>query len=193
MRSGPLPASGCSSGSSAANGSSPRSTRSAPSCSRRGAAASWKQTATCTPPERTRSTSSSVVALGDVGLDLGALGDQPGQRPGHVRGERARERADAQLAGGVPGQLGELPAGEVQPVGDDVGVLEQQRARGRERQPAGAALEQLRARLALERRDLLRDRGLGQRQGLGRAREGAEPRDLAESQHAARVDHRLSL
>ena len=132
-------------------------------------------------------------ALGDVGLDLGPLGvsraSARGTRVASALGNAPMRSSRA----ACPASSASWPAGELQPVGDDVGVLEQQRARRRERQPAGPALEQLRARLALERRDLLRDRGLGQRQRLGRARERAEPRDLAERQHAARVDHRLSL
>ena len=90
-------------------------------------------------------------------------------------------------------ELAELPGRELEPPGDHVGVLEQQLAGGRERQAARAALEQPRAGLLLERRDLLGDRGLRQRERLGRARERAEPRDLAEREHAARVDHRHSL
>ena len=89
--------------------------------------------------------------------------------------------------------LGELAGGELEPVRDDVGVVEQQRAGRRERQAAGPALEQLRAGLALQRGDLLGDGGLRQRQRLGRAREGSQPRDLAEGEHAARIDHSFSL
>ena len=90
-------------------------------------------------------------------------------------------------------QLPELALGQAQAVGDDVGVLEQQRARLGQREPAGPALEQPRARLALQRGDLLRHGGLGQRQRLGRAGEGAEAGDLAEREHAAGIEHRLSL
>ena len=134
-----------------------------------------------------------MVPSATSALTSGLLLREPRERLRHARGERARERADAQLARRVARELLELARGELEPVGDHVGVREQQLAGGRERQPAGPALEQPRARLALERGDLLGDRGLGQRQRLGRARERAEPRDLAEREHAARIDHRHSL
>ena len=56
--------------------------------------------------------------------------------------------------------LGELAGGELEPVRDHVGVLEQQRAGGRQGQPARPALEQPRAGLALQRGHLLGDGGL---------------------------------
>ena len=68
-------------------------------------------------------------------------------------------------------QLGDLRVGLREPVGDRVGVGEQQRAGLGRRRPAGAAVEQLDAELALERSDLLRDRRLRQRQRLAGARE----------------------
>ena len=93
----------------------------------------------------------------------------------------------------VLADLAELPLGLPQPVGHHVGVLEQQRARLRERQPARPALEQLHPGLALQRRDLLGHRRLRERERLGGARERAEAGHLAEREHTARVDHRLSL
>ena len=91
------------------------------------------------------------------------------ERLRHAGGERAREGADVQLARDVARELLELARGELEPVGDHVGVRQQQLAGGRELQAARPAVEQPRARLALERGDLLGDRGLGERQRLGRA------------------------
>ena len=58
---------------------------------------------------------------------------------------------------------------------------------------ARAALHERGAGLALERGDLLRDRGLRERQRLGRGRERTAYRDLAEHPHAADVEHQLNL
>jgi hypothetical protein len=110
-----------------------------------------------------------------------------------ARRERARERADPQPQAALGHQLAELAVRQVQAVVDDVGVLEQQRAGLRERQPARPAIQQPGAELALERRDLLRDGRLGQRERPGRARERPVARDLAERQHPARIQHRHSL
>ena len=78
-------------------------------------------------------------------------------------------------------------AGLREPVGDRVGVGEQQRARLGRRRPARAALEQPHAELALERRDLLRDRRLGERERLAGPRERALPDDLTERQQPPRI------
>ena len=90
-------------------------------------------------------------------------------------------------------ELGDLAVRLGEPVGDRVGVRQQQGARLGHRRTAGAAVQQPDAELALERGDLLRDGGLGQRERLGRARERAAPCDLAEGEQAAWVEHRRSL
>ena len=56
-----------------------------------------------------------------------------------------------------------------------------------------AALDEHRARLALERRDLLGDRRLGERQRLGRGGERPLGGDLAKDPHAANVEHHRYL
>ena len=58
---------------------------------------------------------------------------------------------------------------------------------------ARAALDQLRADLALERGDVLADRGLREVEGLGGGGEGAARSDLAQHAHAADVEHQSSL
>ena len=85
--------------------------------------------------------------------------------------------------------LGDLGAGLREPLGDGVGVREQQRADLGRRGAAGAAVQQADAELALERGDLLGDRRLRQRERLGRAGERPAVRDLAKGEQAARVDH----
>jgi hypothetical protein len=66
-------------------------------------------------------------------------------------------------------------------------------ARGREPDPARAALHELRSGLALERRDLLAHGGLGEGQCLGGSRERALGGHLAEHSHAAYVEHHVYL
>ena len=58
---------------------------------------------------------------------------------------------------------------------------------------ARAALDQHRAGLALERRDLLRDRGLGEGERLGGGGERAPQGDFAQDPHAADVEHQCDL
>ena len=125
--------------------------------------------------------------LDRLDLDVRLLRAQAHDRVRDHRRERARERADAQrLALGV-GQLGDLLAGLREPVGDRVGVGEQQRAGGGRRRPSGAAFEQLHAELALERGDLLGDRRLGQRERVARARERPLMRHFPERQQPPRI------
>ena len=90
------------------------------------------------------------------------------------------------------GQLAELGLGEREALRDRVGVREQDLAGAREPEPARLAVEQPRADLALERRDLLRDRRLGERERARRLRERALVGDRAEGEHAPRI-HRQQL
>jgi hypothetical protein len=59
--------------------------------------------------------------------------------------------------------------------------------------PAGRALDQARAGLGLERRDLARHRRLGEVEGLGRGGEGAVRGDLAQDPQASDVKHVQSV
>ena len=120
---------------------------------------------------------------GDPGARMGGADARDGG--GHEPRERGREGADAQERALVVGDLGELGAGELEALGDRVGVLEQERAGRRELQAAAAAIEQPRADLVLERRDLMRDRRLRERELARRPRERPLVRDGAEGEHAA--------
>ena len=105
---------------------------------------------------------------------------------GHADALASRlDAADAQLA--------ELRVDGGQPSGERVGVREKQLAGRGEAQAAGPAVQQQRADLALQRRHLLRDRGLGERERLGRAGERRATRDLAEREESPRVQHKVSL
>ena len=86
---------------------------------------------------------------------------------GHEPGERGGEGADPQPGALGVGGDGELLAGELEALGDGVGVLEQDLALAGESQAAGLAVQQPRADLALQRRDLVGDRRLGERELAG--------------------------
>ena len=134
-----------------------------------------------------------VAALVDADLDVGVALAQAGEGVGDEPGERGREGADAQPDAAAVGGRGDLGVGELEALGDGVGVREQDLALGGEPQAAGLALEQARADLALEGADLVGDRGLGERERAGGAGERAVVRDGAERQHATRIhSHRLS-
>ena len=158
-----------------------------PSGRRGGAAASWKHIAACSRPPATIAPSSSPDASTASTWMSGCRVRRRTIASGIDGRERARERADAQrLALGV-GQLGDLLTGLREPVGDRVGVCEQQRAGRGRRRPARAAVEQLHAELALERSDLLGDGRLGQRERVAGARERPLMRHFAERQQSPRI------
>jgi hypothetical protein len=110
-----------------------------------------------------------AVALLDEHLGVGESDAQPANRLRYQRGERAGERADAQAPALLRRQLADPRGREREAVGDRVGVLEQDGAGGRELQSARLAVQQPRADLALQRRDLLGDRRLRQRECSRRA------------------------
>ena len=85
--------------------------------------------------------------------------------------------------------VGQLAVRQPQALGDDVGVREQLLAGGRHFEAAAAAVQKTGADLPLERGHLLGDGRLGERQRLAGARERSMQRDLAEGQHAPRIEH----
>jgi hypothetical protein len=112
----------------------------------------------------------------------------------HQPRQRGREGADAQSAPLLVRELGDLRACEREALGDDVGVLEQDRSRGGELEATGLAAQESHAGLALEGGDLVGHRRLRQREPAGGAGERALVRDGPEGQHAFRVhSSRLSI
>ena len=91
------------------------------------------------------------------------------------------------------GERLELALGRGEAVEDHVGVADEQLAGLGQAHPAGGALDQARAGLGLERRDLARHRGLGERERLGRGGEGAVRGDLAQDPQASDVKHVQSV
>ena len=132
-------------------------------------------------------------ALDRLDLHLRSLLVQLRDRRGDDRAERARERADPQGLALRGDQVGQLRVGLGEPLGDRVGVGEQQRAGLGGRRAARPAVEQAHADLPLERGDLLGDRRLGERERVGRPRERATVGDLAEGEQPARFEHSHSL
>ena len=109
----------------------------------------------------------------DGALDgLHALGHHAGDRRGHERGHRAGEAAHAQRAA-IVAELGELGVGQREALGHGLRVVQGDRPGLGQREAAGPAVQQARSQLALERGDLLGDRGLRERQLARRGRERA--------------------
>jgi hypothetical protein len=105
----------------------------------------------------------------------------------HEVGQRGRERADAQPPARLARDAAELLAREREALGDGVGVLEQDLAGAREPQPAGLAVDQPDADLALEGGDLVGHRGLRERERARCARERPLVRHRTERQHPPRI------
>ncbi len=106
-------------------------------------------------------------------VQLAVAAEQVGQQVGGQRVADAQAQRAVGQAGGGAGRLGR-GVGQRQ---DLLGVGQQRLAGRRELQPPRQPLDQRRADLRLQRRDLLRDGRLRQIQRLGRAREVAQPRD----------------
>src|SRR5215212_8242925 len=102
---------------------------------------------------------------------------------------RGRRRADAQPAALELRQRLELALRGGEAVEDGVGVAHEKLAGLREAHAARGALDEARAGLGLERRNLARDRGLGEGEHVGRGGEGAVRGDLAQDPEAADVEH----
>ena len=118
-------------------------------------------------------------------MGLGEAGD--GER--HDRRGRRLEGGEAQAAAAQPGQGFQLGLGLGELGEDGVRVADHRRAGLRQPHAARGALDEDRAGLPLERRDLLRHGGLGEGQRLCRSGERAALGDLPEHAHAADVEH----
>ena len=126
-------------------------------------------------------------------LDLGVRLVERAHRERDQRGVGGRGRADVQAAALERAERLELALGRGQAVEDHVGVADEQLAGLGEAHAAGGALDQARAGLGLERGDLARHRGLGERERLGRGGEGAVRGDLAQDPQASDVKHVQSV
>ena len=122
-------------------------------------------------------------------LDARVALAEAGDRGRHDRAPGARERAQAQAPAAQAGDRLELGLGVGQAREDHVGVGDERPAGLGEVDPARAALDELGARLALQGRDLLGDRGLRVVQRVGGGGERTPAGDLAQDPHAADVEH----
>jgi hypothetical protein len=114
-------------------------------------------------------------------------------RDRHDRRRRGLERRHPQPPAAQPGDRLQLGLGLGEARQDLVGVPHDRLARLGQPHAARAALHEHRAGLALERRDLLRDRRLRERERLGGGGERAAQRDLAEDSHTTDVKHQWDL
>ena len=126
-------------------------------------------------------------------LDLGMALVEGGHRARGESGVAALEGDEPQPSAAQAGQCGQVLLGVLDPGQYRVGVLDQHATGLGHAHAARAALHQLGARLALERRHVLRDGRLRKGQRLGRGREGSARADLAKDLHASHIKHQLSL
>jgi hypothetical protein len=112
---------------------------------------------------------------------------------GHGRrdepGQRRRHRPDPQRRQLAADQLAQLHIREREPLRDHRRMLQQRPSGLGQDQPFATAIEQPRAHLGFERRDLLRDSRLRQRQRRRGARERSLTRDGREGHHTTRVEN----
>ena len=90
-------------------------------------------------------------------------------------------------------QVGDLVLGEREPVERGARVLDEQRACGGQLRPAARAVDERRADLGLERRQVLRDRGLREVERVGRAGQRSVVGDRTQRAQAPEVVHKWSL
>ena len=114
-------------------------------------------------------------------------------RERHDRGGGGLERGEPQAAAADAVDGLQLGLGLGEPRHDRVGVPHERLARLGEADAARVALHERAAGLALERRDLLADGGLGEAQRLGGGAERAAESDLPEDPHTANVKHQFLL
>ena len=125
----------------------------------------------------------------DGRMGLAEAGD--GER--HDRRRRRLEGGEAQAPAAQARDVLELGLGLGEAAQDRLRVAHERLAGLREPHAARAALDEHRAGLALERRDLLRHGGLGEGERVGGGRERAAQGDLPEHAHAADVEHQSNL
>jgi hypothetical protein len=121
------------------------------------------------------------------------VGTEGGDRERHQRRGGGLERGEPQPAAAQAGDRLQLGLGLAEAGEDGVGVADECLAGLGQPDPAGVALDERSAGLALERGDLLRDGGLGEGEGLGGGRERAAYGDFAKHLHAANVEHQKNL
>ena len=128
-------------------------------------------------------------ALLDCDHHVRAGSAQRVHRRRHEPGECRRHGPDPQRGRLAVHELAQLDIRELQSLGDHRRVLHQRSPRLGQHQAVGAALEQPRTHVGLERGDLLRDCRLRQRQRSRGTRERPLTRDGREGHHTTRVEN----
>ena len=129
------------------------------------------------------------VQLGDHQLERGMVAAQGDQRRGQQRLDGAGERPDPHRAG-QPGARGGQPGvGRLQRGQHGLGVPDQGHPGGREADAPAGVLQQRHARIALQRGELLGDRGRRVGAGLRDRGDRAQVGQVAQQPQAADVKH----
>lgn len=136
------------------------------------------------------------AGVGGIGVPVGDLHAQTGV-PLRELGERGRhqgehdglERRHPQGAGDLVQRRGQLGLGEFQPVQDRLGVPDEDPGLLGQAHAPPDRLQQRHARLRLQLRELLRDRGRAVGQRAGDRRERAQPLHLAQQPQPVDVEH----
>jgi len=132
-----------------------------------------------------------VVDHGQVDVGVAAAELRDGTRD--ERGVGGRDAGQPQPATAQPGDLPELLLGLVQAGEHRLGMHHEGAAGVGEAYRSHATVDEGGARLALERGDLLADRGLGERERVGRGRERATGGDLPQHEEPPGIEHKRSL
>ena len=142
-----------------------------------------------TSPPRSRLSAGPGLGGLERELDRRVALAEARDRLGHDRRPGAREGGQAQAPAAQAGDRLELGLGVGQAGEDRVGVLDERAARVGQAHAARVALDERRARLALQGGDLLGDRGLGVGQRVGGGGERTAGGDLAQHAHSADIEH----
>ena len=131
--------------------------------------------------------------LADRDRGVGQPPPQVGDRERHEPGQRRRVAREPDPPLLVGDEVGDLDLGERQSVERGTGVLDQQPAGVGQLRAATGARDERSADLGLERGEVLRDRGLGERQRVGGGGQRAVVGDRAQRAQAPEVIHKVSL
>jgi hypothetical protein len=133
------------------------------------------------------------VGLGQAQLDIGMPPAELRDRGGHDRGVGRRKRRHPKRAAREPGESLQVGLGGAQAREDVLRVRNEREPRLRQPHRAGAAFHERHARLALERRELLRDCGGREGERLRGGRDRAADGNLSQDAHAPDVEHQQIL
>jgi hypothetical protein len=129
------------------------------------------------------------LELGEQDLGAGMAGGEGGHRAGDERRRRRRERGQADAAAHLAIAGGELGLGRLELGEHPLGPPDEQVSGGGEDDAPPLALEERDPDLALERGEVLGDRGRRVPERVGRGGDGAALGELAQHVESADVEH----